>query len=563
MVGATLLAIWILSASPGAAVSTDHPDEGVTQVEFRDPVAYSEEPSESHDKAPSPPPKALPRDPGYEGDKPSKAKEGGIRGLPPVTPVPTPETKKPVSKTKPAESKPAESKPVKKPAETKPREVEPKKRPPVQEEEVAPPLAPPEKAPPEKPTTRSEPGEPGEAGEAICTDRGPCGEAHGAPCNAPCDLPWNEPSRAAVRECRRGWLDGFGAEGWLDQGATINTLSPRNRINGPVGFNDRSNDYQLNQLYLRMGREVDRRGDAWDLGGRVDLLYGTDWIYTDARGLEVTDDYGSKWNSGRYGLAMPQAYMEAYSPWGNGLSMKLGHFYSILGYEQIPAPENFFYSLSYLRLYAEPATFTGFLGESTLGDFTIQAGMTRGDNNWDDNNNDLGFVGGIHWTNCCKRTDIALTVSAGREQDDPSTNIQTIFSLVFQQKLGERWQYVIQWDYGDEPGAGVGNPTTAFTPTVASWYGIDQYLFYTINDCWKAGLRFEWFRDANGSRVPGADQTADYYELTAGLNWTPNKHVVLRPEIRWDWTGTPGYYPFGDGTRSNQVLLDCDLIVRY
>ena len=34
----------------------------------------------------------------------------------------------------------------------------------------------------------------------------------------------------------------------------------------------------------------------------------------------------------------------------------------------------------------------------------------------------------------------------------------------------------------------------------AYWYGVDQYLYYTINDCWKAGGRFEWFRDEDGTR---------------------------------------------------------------
>ena len=58
--------------------------------------------------------------------------------------------------------------------------------------------------------------------------------------------------------------------------------------------------------------------------------------------------------------------------------MKLGHFYSILGYESVTAPDNFFYSHSYLFQYGEPFTFTGLLGTTKLGDFTIQAGMTRG-----------------------------------------------------------------------------------------------------------------------------------------------------------------------------------------
>ena len=65
---------------------------------------------------------------------------------------------------------------------------------------------------------------------------------------------------------RRSWLDGVYADAWLDQGYTINTLSPRNRSNGPVTFNDRSNDYELNQMYLRLSRDVGQDGDRWDIG---------------------------------------------------------------------------------------------------------------------------------------------------------------------------------------------------------------------------------------------------------------------------------------------------------
>jgi hypothetical protein len=76
-------------------------------------------------------------------------------------------------------------------------------------------------------------------------------------------------------------------------------------------------------------------------------------------------------------------------------------------------------------------------------------------------------------------------------------------------------------------------------------------------------MRFEWFHDGGGSRVPGADRTGDYFELTGGVNWSPNTFIVVRPEVRWDWAGTPDLYPYGDGTRSNQLLLDCDVIVRF
>jgi hypothetical protein len=255
-------------------------------------------------------------------------------------------------------------------------------------------------------------------------------------------------------------------------------------------------------------------------------------------------------------LAMPQVYAEVFAPWGNGISMKLGHFYSEFGYETVTAPENFFYSHSYVFQYGEPKTYTGLIGESTLGDFTIKAGMTRGWDNWEDNNNDLAFTGGIGWTSDNKRTSISFNVNAGREQDDPSDKIRTLYSLVIQQKLGQCWQYAIQHDYASEPGAGVDG-------TVASWYGVNQYLYYTINDCWKAGMRFEWFRDENGSRVQSVHRTADYFELSSGLNWTPNDRVCVRPELRWDWTGTADVYPYGDATRSNQLLLDCDVVLKF
>ncbi|MBN1393715.1 MAG: porin [Pirellulales bacterium] len=381
-------------------------------------------------------------------------------------------------------------------------------------------------------------------GEAFCSDEGAC-EPGG------CDLGCCPPRRGF-----HGWFRDVCWEGWLDQGFTLNTLSPRNRTNGPVTFNDRSNDYQLNQLYMRLLRDMEFGGSDWDVGGRVDLLYGTDQIFVSARGLEVRDDLSPRWNAQRYGLAMPQCYMEVYSPWGSGLSVKLGHFYSILNYESIAAPDNFFYSHSYAFQYAMPLTHTGLLAETKLGDFKILAGMTRGDDNWEDDNNDLGFTGGIKWASRNQRTKVSVCVDAAREQPDPDDDIRTVYSLIVEQKLGRRWECVLLHEYGNEPGAAIDRLT-------ANWYGLNTYLFYAINDCWKAGMRFEWFRDEGGARVPGANQTGDYFELTPGVNWTPSDRLIVRSELRWDWTGTAGYHPFGDGARSNQLLLDCDVIVRF
>lgn len=494
---AGLMALWLVAATPaGAIFDADARLNQVQSAVDRNELSVSGEQSGGEWRAPLPPPRSLPHDPAYEGAGLAQAPAPGEEGIPGLPPV---------------EEKPQPLKPL--------------------------PPMPPKKIEDRGEAVVSDEG----AGRAFCGDEGECG-----PCAGAFRVPAAQPT----------WFDNLYWEGWLDQGLTINTLSPRNRINGPVTFNDRSNDYQLNQLYSRLGRDVDANGCFWDIGGRVDLLYGSDSIYVDARGLEVREDLSPKWNAQRDGLAMPQCYMEVYSPWGHGLSVKMGHFYSILGYESAEAPQNFFYSHSYLRQYSEPFTHTGLLAETRLGGFTVLAGMTRGDDNWEDNNNDLGVTGGVKWEGFRKRTKIALCVDAAREQPDPSTNVRSVYSLVIQQKLGRNWECVLQHDYGSEPGAGIDRST-------ANWYGLDTYLFYAINDAWKAGLRFEWFRDEGGARIPGAMQTADYFELSPGINWKPSERLLVRSELRWDWTGTPGYYPFGDGTRSNQLLWDFDVIVRF
>ena len=160
-----------------------------------------------------------------------------------------------------------------------------------------------------------------------------------------------------------GWLDvGIGANNW---GADWN---------GPITFNDRAWQGQMNQLYLINERILNE--DQLSIGGRVDLLYGTDFLYTVASGLD------SEWNSNRYyGLAMPQLYGEVGT---QALNVKFGHFYTLIGYEVVPAIGNFFYTHAYTMQYGEPFTHTGVLATWVPNDqVTIIGGITNGWDNWD------------------------------------------------------------------------------------------------------------------------------------------------------------------------------------
>ncbi len=356
--------------------------------------------------------------------------------------------------------------------------------------------------------------------------------------------------------------------GWIAQGATTHAGNAPSKFNGPLTFNDRE-EYQLNQVYMYLEKQTPDRGVGW--GGRVDLLYGTDHRFTTARGLETRQDLGRKWNNRPfYGLALPQAYAEAAV---GDVGVKLGHFYTIVGYESVMAPANFFYSHAYTMQYGEPFTHTGLLASWAATDVvTFQAGFDRGWDNWEDDPFDrLSYLGGFSWDSGCGGA-VAWSGTIGKEPDvDGSGNTKRLLSsVVISQELGNSVMYVIQHDYGwqDDGGGALGD---------AEWYSINQYLLMKINCRWAVGLRFEWFRDDDGTRVTGlqpgnpifGDQfVGNFWELTLGLNYAPTDRIRLRPELRYDWyQGSPapgsGQLPFDDGTDNKQFTVALDAIWTY
>jgi hypothetical protein len=370
-----------------------------------------------------------------------------------------------------------------------------------------------------------------------------CGDA--CQCGGAC-----HPCSATARRTGRVQYGDFAFYGWLAQGVTINPDDPNNRFNGPLTFNDRANEYQLNQLYVAFEDVVDRCGCAWDIGGRVDLLYGTDYFFVEAAGLETRRDGTPRWNSGDgprddgsaalYGFAMPQLYAEVFAPVGSGLSVKMGHFYSIVGYESVMYPQNFFYSHSYAKQYGEPFTHTGLLADYRLGgNWTLLAGFTRGWNNWEDVNGELAFLGGLEWCRPDGRESLRFALHTGSE-DDLGENNRTVYSLVYYRCLPGRSVYVLEHNFGVEDNAA----TRGNDQVPAHWYGISQYFVQQINCETEVGLRVEWFRDEENARVLGipldGGEGGNYVGVSLGANIYPSicNGLQIRPELRWDWSDT-------------------------
>lgn len=400
--------------------------------------------------------------------------------------------------------------------------------------------------------------------------------------------------------------NGITVGGWANAGITYNPHNPSNGFNGPVTFADLSGTPQLNQLNMFIQRAVATEGSAWSFGGRFDAMFGTDSIFTQAYGVPAFDvNTGLAKNRGNwdlsllnmntYGIALPQAYMETYVPVGNGLDVKIGHFYTPIGYETVPANENFFYTHAYTMQYGEPFTHTGALGSYTLNsNWSVMGGVTTGSatGGWDGGfNQQLGNwsgIGGTTWTSNDKGTSANITGTYGAASEQ-SSNAWALYSIVLKHNITDKTHLVLQHDHGFANGV----ITPYGSNQNAQWYGINSHLTYDLKDNLTIGMRAEWFEDANGFRVwsPGRvaaatyvnsnggassyagstytsnSAAANYYQVTLGANWKPVAWLNLRPNIRYDHvsgsnaTGGGSYSPFGG--RQDQVLFSTDFNVNF
>jgi hypothetical protein len=386
---------------------------------------------------------------------------------------------------------------------------------------------------------------------------------------------------------------GWKLSGNIAQSYAANFNNPVNRYNGTVTWPDRSNEYELNQLWLTAERATDTSNKDWDFGGRVDLLYGTNARLTTESGLETPRLDA---NGGIYGLAIPQFYAEAaYKKW----KFKAGHIISPIGYFTVDTTQNFFNTIPYTYQWGEPFTHTGAWATYQVTDnFVVSTGGIRGWDNFDSHNPNWGNL--TTWSYTFKdKSNLAQVIVISQE---PNFNLQFTQryyqSLVYTKPIDDNWTFVTQTDFGTQRNA-------TYTGAQANWYGSNNYLYYKVNDKWTWGVNFEWWRDEEGYRVagflPGAGPhnmapsgitgnmqgvplsqlaggyNGNFFQTTIGPRWYPfgKPNLFVRPNLRYDWytggidaatqsangaganAGTLA--PFGNGDKSNQALLVTDI----
>lgn len=352
------------------------------------------------------------------------------------------------------------------------------------------------------------------------------------------------------RKCRRRHVTGkcwdccqpeFG--GWLAGGFYRNAHGSRGSLgNTPLGFN---NIYgaQLNQAWMYVQNPVER-GNGWDFGYRMDFMFGADGPDTQAFGDGKWDD---GWDtSGQYGFAMPQLYVEG--AYGN-TSIRAGHFFTMIGYEVVTAPDNFFYSHAYTMYYNEPFTHTGILATHDWSDdWTVYLGYTFGwDTGFTNVNDGATFLGGISWSPS-DYFSVTYATTVGDPGDNPVGASDTyMHSIVVDTVLTDNLEWVVQSDFQNRQSAVLDGRS----------YGLVNYLFYQWSDCTSFGLRHEWFRDSRGlAGVAGASE--HFHSITLGMNRQITDRLMLRPEVRFDWADRDDGFAgraFDRGTENSQLTL--------
>lgn len=396
-------------------------------------------------------------------------------------------------------------------------------------------------------------------------------------------------------------LDSIGLNiyGWIESGYTYNHrhhgssgTSGSSSAIVPGPFNHEvGNHYMLDQVDLRFERDVDT--SKFDVGGMVEVQYGTDAKLIHSSGLNFggtdpstdnnpPDAVNDKYQA-NYEFDLTQAFVDVNLPVGNGLTIRVGKFVTLLGYESIDPLLNPFYSHSYI-FNALPFTQTGVLGMYKVNDqFSVKAGITRG---WDQSLEDSGPAGGtcaidglgqFIWTPN-KQLTAQLTWGVGPEDFGDTSHYRVVADPNITYQVTDAFSVGFEGLYIYDGGLN-GNGGSVVPPTITHAYGDvwggDLYLTYVVNKYFTLNSRFEKYHtstDNDGAVSAPSGGSLSIYSITLGTTITPmpdndwGKNVLIRPEIRYDFSDSSANPPFavpGGNNQKDQLTFAADVIVKF
>lgn len=335
--------------------------------------------------------------------------------------------------------------------------------------------------------------------------------------------------------------------GYVQGGYMYNTTAPQPYA-GPtfLGFNNLRNTPIVDKISLNAERSVDPLKKQFDLGFRLEGIWGYDARFIHSNGLGDTQ-------TGRYQLDPLQMYIDIATPYLPA-KIRAGKWIELAGFEHFSAniygafgdPSKALYSYSYQFLYAEPGTQTGILGTYILNPrLTFDLGFTRGWNqSTRDSNRYLDLLGRVTYTPSDKTTFVFVmtegpeypTIVGHNLPDGDKKDWWTALDLVVTHKATDRLSLGTGIDFVNAP------HIPGLSGGAKQWGGIAGYISYVMDPRFTLNTRMEWYKDASNGFSTGATMGANYYEGTLGVAIKPfpnNKilsKILFRPEVRFDWS---------------------------
>jgi hypothetical protein len=333
--------------------------------------------------------------------------------------------------------------------------------------------------------------------------------------------------------------------GHIEGSYTYNFINPAMDLNDGRVFDSKTGG-TVNQVDFNVERTVDLTKNHWDVGGRVELLYGSDAMFTEANGLL---DH----QTGPYQFDIPQLYFDVDAPLGNGVRIRGGKF---LFFKQIDPNASVFYSHSFAFGAALPYTLTGITAMYPITQqLSIEGGISRGwDQSLKDNNSAIDGIFRLR-DDISERLSLTLTGTVGPELPNNDSDYREAIDFTVNFAATDKLTFLL-----DAVLATQARPSPMGN---ANWYGVSGYAVYQINDYLAAGARVEWYRDEEGFTTAVAQSL---YEVTIGLTITPfprdplGSNLKIRPEFRADYSSAD----FFDGlTRHDQYTVALDAIFNF
>lgn len=382
------------------------------------------------------------------------------------------------------------------------------------------------------------------------------------------------------------WSDGIKFSGHIEAGTSLNPDSPSSGINFGQLFTDRDNQPILNQAMLTLERDLDPKNSNFDIGFKLQAMYGSDARYTHFLGeldKAITD---------RNQLDIVEANVTAHLPvlTEGGVDVKVGQYPTPLGAEVIDATGNPLYSHSYIFNFGLPFKHTG--GMATIhatdvvdlwigGDSGVNTSLGSGDNN-----GAAAFLAGFGLNLLDGNLTILALGHFGPENGTGPLDVPPFTVGQVNSAFREYYDVVVTWKATDKL-----TSTTEFNVVHddlfhASAEGVATYLSYALDDQFTLQGRAEVFADNQGFFVlefpnslsfvnaeyayPNDSHNfghATYGEITLGVNYKPGlpkpfDDFVIRPEIRGDDI-LSGNNAFDEGRKSTQFTAAVDLILPF